>query len=175
MARRAEEIALNHSADFAAGSPSQQRAGGPTTKLAVAGGPRVRIHLPPAASRTNFELIVQTLARYPLPDGISGLGGGGRIAVLTLRQGCRSDSRASGESQRATACPGRLSQGRHQRSPLGGVAARQNASSSLKPPRPSTHAFSSRLSSLRKRQSVPSAMIFFGLFLIMPSSCRRRA
>src|SRR5215472_5004380 len=28
----------------------------------------VRIHLPPAASRTNFELILQTLARYPLPD-----------------------------------------------------------------------------------------------------------
>src|SRR6516165_626474 len=39
--------------------------------------PMVRILFPPAASRTNFELILQTLARYPLPDGISGLGGGG--------------------------------------------------------------------------------------------------
>ena len=38
-----------------------------------------------------------------------------------------------------------------------------------------THAFSSRLSSLRKRQSVPSAMILFGLDVIMPASCRRSA
>ena len=51
MACRAEKIGLNRSADFAAACPSQQRAvGGPTTKLAVAGGPRVRIHLPPAPS-----------------------------------------------------------------------------------------------------------------------------
>src|SRR6516165_6549970 len=35
---------------------------------------KVRIHLPPAASRTNFELILQTLARYPLPDGTSRVG-----------------------------------------------------------------------------------------------------
>jgi hypothetical protein len=39
----------------------------------------------------------------------------------------------------------------------------------------SVHAFSSRLSSLKKRQSVPSAMIFCGLDLIMPASCSRRA
>jgi len=37
------------------------------------------------------------------------------------------------------------------------------------------HAFSSRLSSFRKRQSVPSAMIFCGLDLIKPTSCRRSA
>ena len=37
------------------------------------------------------------------------------------------------------------------------------------------HAFSSRLSSSRKRQSVPSAMMRLGLLLIMPSSCSRRA
>ena len=35
--------------------------------------------------------------------------------------------------------------------------------------------FSSRFSSLRKRQSVPSAMIFCGLDLIMPVSCMRSA
>ena len=39
---------MNRSADFAAACPSQQPAGDPTTKLAVAGGPRVRIHLSPA-------------------------------------------------------------------------------------------------------------------------------
>ena len=40
-----------------AACPSEQRAvGGPTTKLAVAGGPRVRIHLPPAASLQTFGL-----------------------------------------------------------------------------------------------------------------------
>ena len=38
-----------------------------------------------------------------------------------------------------------------------------------------THAFSSRLISLRKRQSVPSAMILFGVNWIMPTSCRRSA
>ena len=37
------------------------------------------------------------------------------------------------------------------------------------------HVFSSRLSSSRKRQSVPSAMIFCGLDLIMPVSCMRSA
>ena len=37
------------------------------------------------------------------------------------------------------------------------------------------HAFSSRFSSLRKRQSVPSSMIFCGLDLTMPASCRRSA
>jgi hypothetical protein len=35
--------------------------------------------------------------------------------------------------------------------------------------------FSSFLSSLRKRQSVPWAMIFWGLVLIIPASCSRRA
>jgi hypothetical protein len=49
-------------------------------------GPTVRIRLPPAASRTNFELILQTLARYPLPDGISGLGGGGRNSRISRIQ-----------------------------------------------------------------------------------------
>ena len=33
--------------------PFAATSGGPTTKLAVAGGPRVRIHLPPAANHTN--------------------------------------------------------------------------------------------------------------------------
>ena len=37
------------------------------------------------------------------------------------------------------------------------------------------HAFSSRLISFRKRQSVPSAMILLGLDLIMPISWSRRA
>src|SRR5215813_2753698 len=37
------------------------------------------------------------------------------------------------------------------------------------------YAFSSRLSLFRKRQSVPSAMIFCGLDLIRPTSWRRRA
>jgi hypothetical protein len=37
------------------------------------------------------------------------------------------------------------------------------------------HAFSSRLSSSRKRQSVPSAMIFCGLDLTKPNSCSRSA
>jgi hypothetical protein len=42
--------------------------------------------------------------------------------------------------------------------------------------RPSlAHAFSSRLSSLRKRQSVPSAISWLGLDLIMPTSRRRSA
>ena len=36
-----------------------------------------------------------------------------------------------------------------------------------------THVFSSRLSSLKKRQSVPCAMILFGADLIMPASCNR--
>ena len=40
---------------------------------------------------------------------------------------------------------------------------------------PSDHPFSSFFSSLRKRQSVPWAMIFFGLDLINPASCRRSA
>ena len=35
--------------------------------------------------------------------------------------------------------------------------------------------FNSFFSSLRKRQSVPCSMIFWGLDLIMPASCRRRA
>jgi hypothetical protein len=35
--------------------------------------------------------------------------------------------------------------------------------------------FSSFFSALRKRQSVPWAMIFWGLLLIIPISCRRRA
>ena len=48
MARPAGEIGVNRSADFAAACPSQQPAGDPTTKLAVAGGPRFRIHLSPA-------------------------------------------------------------------------------------------------------------------------------
>jgi transposase len=39
----------------------------------------------------------------------------------------------------------------------------------------SPHAFNSRLSSSRKRQSVPSAMIFCGLDLIRPASCMRSA
>jgi len=39
----------------------------------------------------------------------------------------------------------------------------------------SAHAFSSRLSSFRKRQSVPSAMIFCGLDRIRPASCSRSA
>ena len=38
-----------------------------------------------------------------------------------------------------------------------------------------THAFSSRLSSFRKRQSVPSASSAFGLDLIIPASWRRSA
>ena len=38
-----------------------------------------------------------------------------------------------------------------------------------------SHAFSSRLSSLKKRQSVPSAMICCGVDLIMPTSWRRSA
>ena len=38
-----------------------------------------------------------------------------------------------------------------------------------------THVFSSRLSSFRKRQSVPSARIWFGLFLSNSTSCRRSA
>ena len=33
--------------------------------------------VPSSGESTNFELILQTLARYPLLDGISGLGGGG--------------------------------------------------------------------------------------------------
>src|ERR1700746_3488896 len=37
------------------------------------------------------------------------------------------------------------------------------------------YAFSSRLTSFKKRQSVPLAMIFCGLLLIMPSSCSRSA
>ena len=40
-------------------------------------------------------------------------------------------------------------------------------------PRP--HVFSSLLSSFRKRQSVPWAMICLGLDLIIPASCRRSA
>jgi hypothetical protein len=39
----------------------------------------------------------------------------------------------------------------------------------------SRYPFSSRFSSLRKRQSVPWAMIFWGVALIMPASWRRRA
>jgi len=35
--------------------------------------------------------------------------------------------------------------------------------------------FNSFFSALKKRQSVPWAMIFCGLFLIMPTSCRRKA
>ena len=37
------------------------------------------------------------------------------------------------------------------------------------------HAFSSRFSSLRKRQSVPWAMIFCGVLWIIPASRRRKA
>ena len=37
------------------------------------------------------------------------------------------------------------------------------------------YAFSSRLSSFKKRQSVPSARSAFGLELIMPASCSRSA
>jgi hypothetical protein len=41
--------------------------------------------------------------------------------------------------------------------------------------RRSGYPFSSRFSSLRKRQSTPWAMSFFGVLLIMPVSCRRSA
>ena len=37
------------------------------------------------------------------------------------------------------------------------------------------YCFNSFFSSVRKRQSVPWAMSFWGLALIIPSSCRRRA
>src|SRR5262249_38890382 len=37
------------------------------------------------------------------------------------------------------------------------------------------YCFNSFFSSVRKRQSVPWAMIFWGLLLIIPASCRRRA
>ena len=37
------------------------------------------------------------------------------------------------------------------------------------------YCFNSFFSSFRKRQSVPWAMIFWGLLLIIPASCRRRA
>ena len=37
------------------------------------------------------------------------------------------------------------------------------------------HCFSSRLSSAKKRQSVAWARSFWGVFLIKPASCRRRA
>ena len=50
-----------------------------------------------------------------------------------------------------------------------------SASSALGLPVLCVHAFSSRLSSFRKRQSVPSAMIFCGLDLMKPTSCRRSA
>jgi hypothetical protein len=39
----------------------------------------------------------------------------------------------------------------------------------------SAYPFSSFFNSLRKRQSVPWAMSFWGLDLIIPASCRRRA
>ena len=41
--------------------------------------------------------------------------------------------------------------------------------------RQGAHVFNSRFNSLRNRQSVPSAMIFWGLDLIMPASCSRSA
>jgi hypothetical protein len=40
---------------------------------------------------------------------------------------------------------------------------------------PVSHAFNSPLISFRKRQSVPSAMILLGFYLIRPTSCKRRA
>src|SRR5712664_499990 len=40
---------------------------------------------------------------------------------------------------------------------------------------PGDHPFNSRLSWLRNRQSVPCAIIFWGLDFTMPASCRRRA
>jgi len=45
----------------------------------------------------------------------------------------------------------------------------------LRERRPSIHPFSSRLSSLRKRQSVASAMSLLGVSLIMPASRNRSA
>jgi hypothetical protein len=41
--------------------------------------------------------------------------------------------------------------------------------------RSNRYSFSSRFSSLTNRQSIPSAMIFWGLDLIIPASCMRRA
>ena len=37
------------------------------------------------------------------------------------------------------------------------------------------YSFNSFFNSVRKRQSVPWAMIFWGVLLIMPASCNRRA
>jgi hypothetical protein len=72
MARRAEEIGLNRSADFAAACPSQQRAGGPTTKLAVAGGPRVRIPFAPAKSPLRTMRVWSILMGVALDEGSAG-------------------------------------------------------------------------------------------------------
>src|SRR5215467_7177142 len=60
-----------------------------------------------------------------------------------------------------------------------GVRGRNGCCERHRPRRPNAegcpHAFSSFLSSSRKRQSVPWAMIFCGLDLIIPASCKRSA
>ena len=56
-----------------------------------------------------------------------------------------------------------------------GPLVRKAASGLLHLQKKPTHAFSSRLSSFRKRQSVFSAMIFCGVDLMNPTSCSRRA
>src|SRR6516165_8083026 len=56
-----------------------------------------------------------------------------------------------------------------------GPLVRKTASGLLHLQKKPTHAFSSRLSSFRKRQSVFSAMIFCGVDLMNPTSCSRRA
>src|SRR5262249_28186245 len=63
----------------------------------------------------------------------------------------------------------------HARGSGSGKAGQNMASTEYDPHRcaPVLHVFSSRLNSSRKRQSVLSAMIFWGLDFIMPISCRR--
>ena len=82
MAHRAKGSGLNRGVRCGAPIPRSPRATRATTELTVAGGPRVRIHLPPALShvRTRLPRSVGRLAStcgYHCPLGGSGLPGCG--------------------------------------------------------------------------------------------------
>jgi hypothetical protein len=86
-------------------------------------------------------------------------------------QGSEADARLTDQSD-----PCRLWRGlRGGRLGMEAVEPRRSGQRGAAQESPTNHAFNSLFSSLMKRHSTPWAMIFCGLDLIIPASCRRRA
>src|SRR5262249_52931261 len=138
----------------------------PEVRLPLSDLSRVFAGRPPIdIANTGESLCAQQILREALRGNADGPG-----ISYNPHSGCFEDplcgrqSRDVQEAGRARQCnaadePASVLDDRHWKPPLTLVA----------------HPFSSRLSSFKKRQSVPSAMIFCGLDLMRPTSCRRSA